>query len=52
MEMRETLPRGADVVVRALPPAAAADYATLGADLRSAMQTAERRLLDRRAGGR
>jgi ribonuclease P protein component len=51
MEMRDTLPPGVDVVVRALPPAASAEYLTLGSDLRSALGTAERRLRERRAGG-
>ncbi len=37
MEHIDTVPQGADVVVRALPGAAGADYATLGADLRSAL---------------
>lgn len=50
MEMRDLLPRGADVVVRALPPSASADYSTLGSDLRSALATVERRLGERRTG--
>lgn len=50
MEMRDTLPPGADVVVRALPPAATAEYLALGADLRSALATIERRMAERRAG--
>lgn len=37
MEHIDAVPQGADVVVRALPDAAAADYATLGADFRSAL---------------
>ena len=52
MEMRETLPPGADVVVRALAPAATADYGVLGSDLRSAFATVDRRLAERRAGVR
>lgn len=47
MERLETMPAGADVVVRALAPAAGADYTALGADLAGALQTAIRR-----AGGR
>ncbi len=43
VEQRATLPRGADVVVRALPPAAAADHAELRADVLSAVRTAARR---------
>ena len=40
VELIDTLPAGADVVVRVLPPAAQADYPTLGADYRSALATA------------
>jgi ribonuclease P protein component len=43
VEQRATLPAGADVVVRALPPAAAADYASLSEDLRSALRSAARK---------
>lgn len=43
MEQRATLPVGADVVVRALPPAAAADYSALSDDFRSALRSAARR---------
>lgn len=43
VEMRDTLPAGCDVVVRALPPAAAADFGELSHDLRSALERAERR---------
>lgn len=37
MEHIDAVPQGTDVVVRALPGAAGADYATLGADFRSAL---------------
>ncbi len=43
MEHIDTVPQGADVVVRALPAAAAADYPTLGSDLRSALSGSVRR---------
>lgn len=43
VEQRGSLPPGADVVVRALPPAATASYATLADELRSALATAARR---------
>ncbi|MCV2392843.1 ribonuclease P protein component [Actinotalea sp. M2MS4P-6] len=43
MEQLDTVPSGTDVVVRALPAAATADYATLGADLRSALSQSLRR---------
>lgn len=43
MEQVGSMPAGADVVVRVLPPAATADYATLGADLRSALDACWRR---------
>lgn len=43
MEQLDTVPSGTDVVVRALPPAASADFATLGADLRSALAQTLRR---------
>jgi ribonuclease P protein component len=42
-----TLPDGADLVVRALGPAAEADYAGLGRDLDGALRTAGRRLAER-----
>ncbi len=51
MEMRDTLPHGVDVVVRALPPAASAEYLALGTDLRSALVTVERRMGERVGGG-
>jgi ribonuclease P protein component len=41
------LPRDADLVVRALAPAATVDYATLGHDLDGALRTATRRRADR-----
>lgn len=44
MEQVGSMPAGADVVVRVLPPAASADYATLGADLRSALETCWRKV--------
>lgn len=44
IEHRESLPHGADVVVRALPPAATADFTTLRDDLLGALRGAERRL--------
>lgn len=40
---RAALPEGADVVVRALPPAGAADYSALSDDFRSALRSAARR---------
>jgi ribonuclease P protein component len=43
MEHIDTVPQGADVVVRALPPAASVDYATLGSELRSALSGSVRR---------
>ena len=43
VEQRAALPEGADVVVRALPPASSADYASLSGDFRSALRTAARR---------
>lgn len=42
-----TLPRPSRVVVRALPPAAAASFAQLGADLDAALSTAVRRAGER-----
>ncbi|WP_225752573.1 ribonuclease P protein component [Actinotalea sp. Marseille-Q4924] len=47
IEQQERIPDGADVVVRALPPAATATYAALSEDLRSALGSALRRA-DRR----
>ncbi|BDZ62406.1 hypothetical protein GCM10025873_21970 [Demequina sediminis] len=44
-ERLEHLPEGARLVVRALPEAALADYATLGADLDGALSAATRRAL-------
>lgn len=43
IEQRGSLPQGADVVVRALPPAADASYEALAADLGSALAAASRR---------
>jgi ribonuclease P protein component len=43
MEHIDTVPQGADIVVRALPPAAAVDFPTLGSDLRSALSGSVRR---------
>lgn len=43
MDHRDALPEGADVVVRALPPAATATYGALSDDLRSALGSAVRR---------
>ncbi|WP_147795081.1 ribonuclease P protein component [Cellulomonas sp. Y8] len=44
-----TLPADADLVVRALAPAAEADYATLGRELDGALRTASRRRAERDA---
>ena len=44
IEHRESLPQGADVVVRALPPAAEADFATVREDLLGALRSVGRRL--------
>lgn len=43
LEHRDELPVGADIVVRALAPAAAAPYAALSDDFRSALGSALRR---------
>lgn len=43
VEQRAALPAGADVVVRALPPAGAASYTLLTDDFRSALRSAARR---------
>lgn len=43
VEQRGMLPQGADVVVRALPPAADASYAELAADVASGLRAAARR---------
>ena len=43
VEQRAALPEGADVVVRALPPAGVADYSALTDDFRSALRSAARR---------
>ncbi len=43
VEQRGSLPDGADVVVRVLPPAAGATYATLADEFTSALSTAARR---------
>lgn len=43
VEQRATLPQGADVVVRALPPASTARYEALAADVASALRSAARR---------
>jgi ribonuclease P protein component len=48
-ERLATLPPDADLVVRALGPAAEADYAGLGLDLDGALRTAGRRLVERSA---
>lgn len=45
------LPADADLVVRALAPAATADYATLGDDLDGALRTAGRRRAERAPAG-
>ncbi len=45
------LPADADVVVRALAPAAEVDYATLGRDLEGAVRTAARRRDERATAG-
>jgi len=45
------LPTDADLVVRALAPAAGADYATLGSDLDGALRTAGRRRAERSTSG-
>lgn len=47
VEQMTSLPSGADVVVRALAPAARATYAQLAEDYRSALGAATRRLHDR-----
>lgn len=44
VEHRGDLPAGVDLVVRALPPAATADYATLSTDLLGAVRAVGRRL--------
>jgi len=46
-ERLSTVPPGTDLVVRALGPAAEADYAGLGHDLDGALRTAGRRLAER-----
>ena len=46
-ERLTVLPPGTDLVVRALGPAADADYAGLGQDLDGALRTAGRRLAER-----
>ncbi|NTW38754.1 MAG: ribonuclease P protein component [Cellulomonadaceae bacterium] len=43
VELVDALPPGADVVVRALPASAGADYSVLAADYRSAVGTAAQR---------
>lgn len=48
-ERLTALPADADLVVRALGPAAEADYAGLGQDLDGALRTAGRRLAERTA---
>ena len=47
VEQMSSLPSGADVVVRALAPAARATYLQLAEDYRSALSAAARRLDDR-----
>lgn len=49
MEHIDAVPQGADVVVRALPGAAGVDYATLGADFRSALSASMQRAVSRSA---
>lgn len=51
VDQRAFLPDGADVVVRALPAAAAATYQELGEDFRSALPVAVARSRERVAGG-
>lgn len=51
IQMRDSLPHGADIVVRALHPSATADYTELGADLASALVTAQRRMVARTTSG-
>ncbi|WP_454050521.1 ribonuclease P protein component [Cellulomonas sp. Marseille-Q8402] len=46
-ERLAVLPADADLVVRALGPAASADYSGLGSDLDGALRTAGRRLAER-----
>ncbi|MBX9245407.1 ribonuclease P protein component [Actinotalea ferrariae] len=43
VEQRGSLPSGADLVVRALPPAAGVPYETLASEFRSALAAASRR---------
>lgn len=43
VEQRGSLPAGADVVVRALPPSSTAEYSSLTDDFRSALRSAARR---------
>ncbi|MDO8106180.1 ribonuclease P protein component [Isoptericola sp. b441] len=50
MEHIDTVPEGADLVVRALPPAAAADYRSLSVDFSSALVGAVSRAQARAAG--
>ncbi len=50
VEQRGSLPLGADLVVRALPPAAAASYATLAEELRTALAAAARRAVPPASG--
>ncbi len=49
VEQRGSLPHGADLVVRVLPPAAAASYDVLADEFRSALSTASRRAASGRA---
>lgn len=51
IELTDAVPQGAAVVVRALPAAASADYATLRDDVRSALDSAVRRHRRRADGG-
>ncbi len=51
-ERLHDLPADAGIVVRALAPAAAADYAGLGRDLDGALRSATRRQAERVAGSR
>ena len=50
-ERMSTIPADSGLVVRALGPAATADYATLGRDLDGALRTAERRRAERAGDG-
>ena len=47
VDLVDSLPQGADVVVRALPPAAEASFSRLAEDYRSALATVSRRATER-----